>query len=104
MGRGGDARRRHHQTEFAHFTGEAPRKGNRELTKSFRSDGFAGGHGRWHSISIRAELDPRLPRTTGGPRTAAAGFDELMLNGIEAMRETGGELTIASKRIEHSQL
>ena len=28
----------------------------------------------------------------------------LMLNGIEAMRETGGELTIASKRIEHSQL
>ncbi len=28
----------------------------------------------------------------------------LMLNGIEAMRETGGELTIASKRIEQGQL
>ena len=28
----------------------------------------------------------------------------LMFNGIEAMRETGGELTIASKRIEHGQL
>jgi signal transduction histidine kinase len=28
----------------------------------------------------------------------------LMLNGIEAMREAGGELTIASKRIEHGQL
>jgi len=28
----------------------------------------------------------------------------LMLNGIEAMRETGGELAIASKRIEHDQL
>jgi signal transduction histidine kinase len=27
-----------------------------------------------------------------------------MLNGIEAMRETGGELTIASKRIEDNQL
>ena len=28
----------------------------------------------------------------------------LMLNGIEAMRETGGELTIASKSIEPAQL
>jgi signal transduction histidine kinase len=28
----------------------------------------------------------------------------LMLNGIEAMRETGGELTIASKRTELGQL
>ena len=28
----------------------------------------------------------------------------LMLNGIEAMRETGGDLTIASKRIEQGQL
>jgi signal transduction histidine kinase len=27
-----------------------------------------------------------------------------MLNGIEAMRETGGELTITSKRIEDGQL
>jgi signal transduction histidine kinase len=27
-----------------------------------------------------------------------------MLNGIEAMRETGGELTIASKRTEQAQL
>jgi signal transduction histidine kinase len=27
-----------------------------------------------------------------------------MLNGIEAMRETGGELTIASARVEHGQL
>ena len=26
----------------------------------------------------------------------------LMLNGIEAMQETGGELTIASKRTEHA--
>jgi signal transduction histidine kinase len=28
----------------------------------------------------------------------------LMLNGIEAMRETGGELTIASTTVEHDQL
>jgi signal transduction histidine kinase len=28
----------------------------------------------------------------------------LMLNGIEAMRQTGGELTIASKRVEDGQL
>jgi signal transduction histidine kinase len=28
----------------------------------------------------------------------------LMLNGIEAMRETGGELTIASTKVEHDHL
>jgi signal transduction histidine kinase/CheY-like chemotaxis protein len=57
-----------------------------------------------HSISIRTELDPELPRTTADRVQLQQVLMNLMLNGIEAMRETGGELTIASKRIEHSQL
>jgi signal transduction histidine kinase len=57
-----------------------------------------------HAISIRTELDPGLPRTRADRVQLQQVLMNLMLNGIEAMRETGGELTIASKRIEHGQL
>jgi signal transduction histidine kinase len=57
-----------------------------------------------HAISIRTELDRGLPRTTADRVQLQQVLMNLMLNGIEAMRETGGELTIASKRIEHGQL
>ncbi len=57
-----------------------------------------------HSIAIRTELDLRLPRTTADRVHLQQVLMNLMLNGIEAMRETGGELTIASKRVEPGQL
>jgi signal transduction histidine kinase/DNA-binding response OmpR family regulator len=57
-----------------------------------------------HSVSIRAELDQRLPRTTGDCVQLQQVLMNLMLNGIEAMRETGGELAVASKTIELGQL
>jgi signal transduction histidine kinase len=57
-----------------------------------------------HAISIRAELDLGLPRTTADRVQLQQVLMNLMLNGIEAMRETGGELTIASTRVEHNQL
>jgi PAS domain S-box-containing protein len=57
-----------------------------------------------HSISIRTELDPGLPRTTADRVQLQQVLMNLMLNGIEAMRETGGELTVASTRTEHGQL
>jgi signal transduction histidine kinase/CheY-like chemotaxis protein len=57
-----------------------------------------------HSISIRAELDLGLPRTTADRVQLQQVLMNLMLNGIEAMRETGGELTIASTKVEHDQL
>jgi signal transduction histidine kinase/FixJ family two-component response regulator len=57
-----------------------------------------------HSISIRKELDLKLPRTTADRVQLQQVLMNLMLNGIEAMRETGGELAIASKRIEDDQL
>jgi signal transduction histidine kinase len=56
------------------------------------------------SISIRGEFDPGLPRTTADRIQLQQVLMNLMLNGIEAMRETGGDLTIASKRIEQGQL
>jgi signal transduction histidine kinase len=57
-----------------------------------------------HAISIRTELELGLPRTTADRVQLQQVVMNLMLNGIEAMRETGGELTIASKRTEHGQL
>ncbi len=57
-----------------------------------------------HAISIRTELDLGLPPTTADRVQLQQVLMNLMLNGIEAMRETGGELTIASKRSEQGQL
>jgi PAS domain S-box-containing protein len=57
-----------------------------------------------HSISIRTELDLGLPRTIADRVQLEQVLMNLMLNGIEAMRETGGELTIASTRVEDDQL
>jgi signal transduction histidine kinase len=56
------------------------------------------------SISIRGEFDPGLPRTTADRIQLQQVLMNLMLNGIEAMREAGGDLTIASKRTEQGQL
>jgi signal transduction histidine kinase len=56
------------------------------------------------SISIRTELDPGLPRTTADRVQLQQVLMSLMLNGIEAMREAGGELTVASMRTEHGLL
>jgi PAS domain S-box-containing protein len=56
------------------------------------------------SISIRTELDRGLPRTTADRVQLQQVLMNLMLNGIEAMRETGGELTVASRRTEPGQL
>jgi signal transduction histidine kinase/CheY-like chemotaxis protein len=57
-----------------------------------------------HSISIHTELDLGLPQTTADHIQLQQVLMNLMRNGIEAMRETGGELTIASKRTAHGQL
>jgi PAS domain S-box-containing protein len=57
-----------------------------------------------NAISIRTELDLGLPRTTADRVQLQQVLMNLMLNGIEAMRETGGELTIASTRVEHDKL
>jgi signal transduction histidine kinase len=57
-----------------------------------------------NAVSIRVDLDPDLPTTTADHVQLQQVLMNLMLNGIEAMQHTLGELTIASKRTEDGQL
>jgi signal transduction histidine kinase len=51
-----------------------------------------------NAVSIRTDLDPELPTTTADRIQLQQVLMNLMLNGIEAMQDTCGELTVASKR------
>jgi signal transduction histidine kinase len=57
-----------------------------------------------HSIPTRAELDTALPTITADRVQMQQVLMNLMLNGIEAMKDTGGELTVTSGRTDDSQL
>jgi len=57
-----------------------------------------------YSIPIRAELTPSLAEVTADRVQLQQVLMNLMLNGIEAMKDTGGELTVTSKRTEDGQL
>ena len=54
-------------------------------------------------VSIRTSLDPGLPTTTADRVQLQQVLMNLMLNGVEAMQDTGGDLTVASKRTEDGQ-
>jgi PAS domain S-box-containing protein len=56
------------------------------------------------AVSIRIDLDPELPPTTADRVQLQQVLMNLMLNGIEAMQGTCGELTVASKSTEDGQL
>jgi PAS domain S-box-containing protein len=57
-----------------------------------------------HSVSIRAELDAELATIPADRVQLQQVLLNLMLNGIEAMKDTGGDLTIRSKKTEDGQL
>jgi signal transduction histidine kinase len=57
-----------------------------------------------HSIEIRAELDGSLPMISADPVQLQQVLMNLMLNGIEAMTETSGKLTVSSKKTEDGQI
>jgi PAS domain S-box-containing protein len=59
---------------------------------------------RRNAISILTELDLALPTAVVDRVQLQQVLMNLMLNGIEAMRDKGGELTVASKRTEQNQL
>jgi signal transduction histidine kinase/FixJ family two-component response regulator len=83
----------------------APEREAVDLNEILREmTGLLGDTADRHSISIRAALDVGLPRTTADRVQLQQVLMNLMLNSIEAMRDTGGELTIASKRTEDGQL
>jgi len=56
------------------------------------------------SISLRTELSPRLPQTMADRVQVQQVLMNLMLNGIEAMKNVAGELTIRSQKIENGFL
>ena len=57
-----------------------------------------------NSISIRTELDVGLPTATADRVQLQQVVMNLMLNGIEAMKDVGGDLTVTSNRTEDGQL
>jgi signal transduction histidine kinase len=57
-----------------------------------------------HSILIRTELDGVLRAITADPVQMQQVLMNLMLNGIEAMKDMGGELTIRSNNLEDGQI
>jgi len=57
-----------------------------------------------HSISIRTDLDAALPTTTADRVQLQQVLMNLMLNGIEAIQDQSGELSVTSKRTENGQL
>jgi signal transduction histidine kinase len=57
-----------------------------------------------NSISIRTELNAGLPTITADGVQLQQVLMNLMLNGIEAMKDTGGELRVTSKTTKDGQL
>ena len=57
-----------------------------------------------HGIVIRSALDPALPTTTADRVQLQQVLMNLMLNGIEAMQEGRGDLSVTSRRTEDGQL
>jgi PAS domain S-box-containing protein len=56
-----------------------------------------------HSVSIRAELDDGLTPIAADRVQLQQVLMNLMLNGIEAMKDTGGKLLVTSKRTDDGQ-
>jgi signal transduction histidine kinase len=56
------------------------------------------------SVSFRIELDGALPTITADRVQVQQVLMNLMLNGVEAMKDTGGELTIRSKKTGDGQI
>jgi PAS domain S-box-containing protein len=55
------------------------------------------GEATRHSIALRTDLSSELPKIMADPVQLQQVFMNLMLNGIEAMKDTGGELVVKSE-------
>ena len=82
-----------------------PERGSVDLNEIVREmTVLLGGVANRNSISIRTELDLGLPTATADRIQLQQVLMNLMLNGVEAMRDRGGELTVKSGRTEGDQL
>jgi signal transduction histidine kinase len=66
--------------------------------------GMMGGEGREHGVSIRTDLKNDLPMTVADRVQLQQVLMNLLLNGIEAMKDTGGVLTVKSQLREDGQI
>jgi PAS domain S-box-containing protein len=66
--------------------------------------GMMRGEARGHGVSIRTDLKDDLPMTVADRVQLRQVLMNLMLNGIEAMKDTGGVLTVKSQLGEDSQI
>ena len=66
--------------------------------------GMMGGKAREHGVSIRTDLNDDLPMTVADQVQLQQVLMNLMLNGIEAMEDTGGVLTVKSQLREDGQI
>jgi signal transduction histidine kinase len=57
-----------------------------------------------NSVSVHTKLDPTLPMVSADFVQLQQVLLNLMINGIEAMHETGGELTVTSRTTEDGQI
>ena len=71
---------------------------NREITVLLRTEAIR------HSVTIHSELDANVPDILADRVQLQQVFMNLMLNAIEAMKDTGGELTIRSRVNPEGQL
>jgi signal transduction histidine kinase len=70
----------------------------REMTALFRTEAVR------HSITIQSEMDADIPKVLADGVQLQQVFMNLMLNAIEAMKDSGGELTIRSRLNPEGQL
>jgi PAS domain S-box-containing protein len=66
--------------------------------------GMLRSEARGHGVSIRADLKDDLPKTVADRVQLQQVLMNLMLNGIEAMKDTGGVLTVKSQLGEDGQI
>lgn len=66
--------------------------------------GLLYGEAERHGISLRSELAPDLPTVEADRVQLQQVFMNLMVNAIEAMHDTGGELTLRSERGQNGEL
>ena len=62
------------------------------------------GEATRYSVAMRTELDSDLPKITADRVQLQQVFMNLMLNAIEAMKGSGGELTVKSEGDQDGQL
>jgi PAS domain S-box-containing protein len=70
----------------------------REMTVMLRNEAIR------HSVTIHTEVDPQIPDIRADRVQLQQVFMNLMMNGIEAMKDKGGELKISSRRNPEGEL